>query len=853
MGSLHSLELLALEKAGLTGPIPSSIFNISSLKRIILVRNNFFGSLPGNMCLRLPMLEELNFNNNKLGGSIPGDIGNCSSLATIDLSRNIFTGLISEGIGKLTNLEALYLNLNRLSGPIPATIFNISSLRIISLVDNRLSGNLPSCKCLGLPNLEQLHLGLNNLSGKIPDIISNASKLTSIDLGSNMFTGPIPNSLDNPLNGALPVSIGNLSTFLESIVAGDCGFKGKIPNEIGNLSNLASLGLNNNYLIGSLPKTVKQLQRLQRLTVYKNQQQGSIPNELCNLQRLGTLGLGGNNFSGMVPACFGNISSLRYLALDSNKLTSTIPTSIWSLKDLLLLNLSSNSFVDNLPPDIGSLRAVLIIDLSVNRFSGQIPVTVGGLQSLLYLSLARNRLEGQIPESCGDMLSLQFLDLSHNNLSGAIPKSLEALSDLRRLNVSFNRLTGEIPRGGPFANFTNQSFLANEALCGAPQLQFPPCIAGSKHQSSRKTILLIICIPLSIASILLILIFAFALRRCRKRSKLPTQSDLFSEVTVERITYQELVRATDGFSESNLLGTGSFGLVYKGIFSHGRILAIKAFNLQREGAFTSFDTECEMLRNVRHRNLTKVISSCSNLDFKALVLEYMPNGSLEKWLYSHNYFLDMLQRLEIMIDVACALEYLHHGYSITVVHRDLKPSNVLLDEDMVAHVSDFGIAKFLVEGESVAQTKTLATFGYIAPEYGSEGLVSTKCDVYSYGITLMETFTRTKPTDEKFNGDLSLKRWVGESLLHNTIIQIIDASLLRPEEEDCTLKVRCVSSIMELALNCSSESPEERMDMVGVVAALKKIKVSFLANVKVACLSISEASVTAMWYLTRSD
>ncbi|KAF3648118.1 putative triacylglycerol lipase 2-like [Capsicum annuum] len=141
--------------------------------------------------------------------------------------------------------------------------------------------------------------------------------------------------------------------------------------------------------------------------------------------------------------------------------------------------------------------------------------------------------------------------------------------------------------------------------------------------------------------------------------------------------------------------------------------------------------------HLRHRNLVKVITSCSKLDFKALVLEYIPNGSLDKYLYSHNYFLDIRQRLSIMLDVACALEYLHHGWSSPVIRCDVKPSNVLLDEDMVSHLSDFGISKLLGEDESDFYTKTLATLGYIAPEYGLDGLVSTNCDVYSYGVLLL--------------------------------------------------------------------------------------------------------------------
>ncbi|KAK5844372.1 hypothetical protein PVK06_000508 [Gossypium arboreum] len=146
------------------------------------------------------------------------------------------------------------------------------------------------------------------------------------------------------------------------------------------------------------------------------------------------------------------------------------------------------------------------------------------------------------------------------------------------------------------------------------------------------------------------------------------------------------------------------------------LIAVKVFKLELEGAFKSFDVECDVLRNTRHRNLVKVISSCSNdLNFKALVLEFMANGSLDKWVYSNNQYLDILQRLNIMIDVASALEYLHHGNATPVVHCDLKPNNVLLDEDMVAHLSDFGITKLSCEEVSMIQTVTMATFGYMAP------------------------------------------------------------------------------------------------------------------------------------------
>nr|XP_027095892.1 probable LRR receptor-like serine/threonine-protein kinase At3g47570 [Coffea arabica] len=203
----------------------------------------------------------------------------------------------------------------------------------------------------------------------------------------------------------------------------------------------------------------------------------------------------------------------------------------------------------------------------------------------------------------------------------------------------------------------------------------------------------------------------------------------------------------------------------------------------------------------------------------------MPNGNLEKCSYSHNHFLDMFQRINIMIDVAYAFEYLHYGYDTPVVHCDLKPSNILLDEDMAAHVSDFGITKMFGEGESILHTNTLATLGYIAPEYGSEGIVSTRIDVYSFGIVLMEVFSRMRPSDEMFLGDLSLKSWIEDSL--PDALQVVDANLIRPEDEHFTHKLKCVLLIMNLALNCCRESPRERMNMKDVLAELLKIKNQF--------------------------
>lgn len=183
---------------------------------------------------------------------------------------------------------------------------------------------------------------------------------------------------------------------------------------------------------------------------------------------------------------------------------------------------------------------------------------------------------------------------------------------------------------------------------------------------TRKVTKIVLYTVLGIVASTIAVTIAFLLYRYQSQmqNKGQNQTEQFDVIQTVRYSCYELRQATEGYNEANLIGKGSVGSLYKGILKNGTLIAIKVFNLQsEEDAFRSVDRECEVLRNLRHRNLTKIISSCSNNDLKALVLEYMPNGSLEKWLYSEEHSLDMMQRLNTMIDVASALEYLHHGYS----------------------------------------------------------------------------------------------------------------------------------------------------------------------------------------------
>ncbi|XP_021826532.1 LRR receptor-like serine/threonine-protein kinase EFR isoform X2 [Prunus avium] len=868
IGFLDHVEELYVSYNALKGPVPVVVFNMSSLTTLTLYGNSLSGGLPDNICQHLPSLQNLYLGRNQFDGPLPSKLWQCRELLILYLSENNFSGSIPKNIGNLTMMKEISLSFNNLTGTIPWSIFNISTLIELSLSLNQLSGSLPANFGLGLPNLQGLYIAANDLSGVIPNL-SNASMLTRLELSQNSFTGFIPSTLcaltnlqsltlqtnnltidtstlsclanlrnltvlalaANPLNARLDDSFRNFSTSsLQYIYLKNCSMRGNIPIGIGNISSLVTLSLGYNQLSGSIPTSLGRLGNLQGLYLQGNKLQGYIPYELCQLDNLVQLVLGSNQLYGSIPSCLGNLTApLRYLSLASNSLSSTIPSNFWRLAYILSVDLSSNYLIGHLSQDIGNLKVVTKVDLSNNNLSGILPSTIGGLWDLVNLSLANNNLEGPIPSSFDRLLSLQLLDLSRNNLSGMIPKSLEALSLLKYMDLSFNRLQGEIPTGGPFQNFSAQSFVSNKALCGAARLQVPPCKNGTVEPNWRKAKYIIpgiISIILFVASVSIFVL-------CRKRKvEVAGEATSLPQLLWRRVSHLELLRGTNGFNENNLLGSGGFGSVYKGTLSDGIDVAVKVFSLQLEGAFKSFDRECEMLSNIRHRNLIKIISCCSEIDFKALVLKYMPNGSLEKWLYSQNS-LNILQRLNIMIDAASALEYLHHGYSIPIVHCDMKPSNILLDDDMVAHVADFGIAKLSGGGDSITQTMTLATVGYMAPEYALEGMVSTRGDVYSFGILVMETFPRRKPTDEMFDGEMNIKQWIANSLVlpDAKIDEVVDANLLgimtQQEDDDHVKKMDCISAIMRLALTCCAESPEERISMKEAVAILNKIKTVF--------------------------
>lgn len=756
LAGLSKLTILDLSMNFFEGHIPAEIGSLVELEQLSLTWNLLEGTIPSELG-SLRKLVYFNLGTNKLSGDIPEAIfcNGSSFLDYVDLSNNTLTGEIPLRDGcELRALRYLMLWSNGLVGHVPPALANSARLEWLDLESNMLSGELPSDIVRKLPRLQFLYLSYNDFVSHDGNTnlrpffsaLANSSNLQELELAANK------------LGGEIPANIGDLPRTLTQFHMAENLIYGSIPPQISNLFNLTLLNLSSNFLNGTIPTELCRMERLERVYLSNNSLSGEIPSAVGDLPHLGLLDLSRNKLSGLIPDSFANLSQLRRLLLyknqfsgmippslakcgnleildlSHNRLSGTIPDEVAGMRSLkIYLNLSSNYLHGGLPLQLSKMDMVLAVDLSSNNLSGTIPSQLGSCIALEFLNLSGNILEGPFPVSIGQLPYLQALDVSSNRLIGAIPQSLQASPTLKQLNLSFNSFFGNVSDDGAFAALTVDSFQGNGGLCGS--------IKGMKACKKRRHYhLIIVPILLSLVVTPIFCIFGscLALRsKIRQKLEIFSRDDMVDEEKQEsnehkypKISYRQLMEATGGFNPSSLIGSGQFGHVYEGVLQDNTRIAVKVLDSKTAGGILgSFKRECQILKRTRHRNLMRIITICSRPDFKALVLPLMSNGSLERHLYpSHklNQGLDLVQLVGICSDVAEGVAYLHHHSPVRVVHCDLKPSNILLNDDMTALVTDFGIARLVKAGDEGVTPYDSASYcstdgllcgsvGYIAP------------------------------------------------------------------------------------------------------------------------------------------
>ncbi|KAL9678109.1 hypothetical protein QQ045_015948 [Rhodiola kirilowii] len=812
------------------------------------------GPLPSNFN-RLSKLSNLGFQRNKFNGSLPSFSG-LSDLVYAYLNDNDFDSIPSDFFVGLTSLQALALDNNPLNSSTGWT-FPAQLRQSKQLV------NLSFIRC--------------NLVGELPDFIADFENLIELKLSFNRFVGGIPASFGKSmmqvlwLNGQEAGLSGSIEviasmTYLSQLWLHGNKFAGAIP-DIGNLTSLKELNLNGNQLVGVVPQSLVSLD-LAKLDISNNQLMGPIPKfKVVNAT------YDNNQFCQSVPGapCSADVTALLALLAAVNYPSNLVtqwsgndPCSpLWvgincdaQSKKITRIVLPNRRLNGTLSPSVSSLESLLEIKLGVNNLSGPIPESLTGLKSLNLLDLSDNNFEPPLPKFRSNVRVV----LNGNPQFAAAMVSPPSTPSQEAISP-----TGQQPSQTPLPQ---PPLLPphTAAIYGNIAPFSPIHIKESQHEKgSSNSKPIIIGLAVAGGSLILVIAIVLVLCRCKRmgsKSEVPLSCLFHSKAPSEHLnavkvtilssatgsssetdnsffsgnssgvlnshtllhsgsvtSVQFLRKVTDNFAPENELGRGGFGVVYKGILDDGTQIAVKRMEagVLSNKAIDEFQSEISVLSKVRHRHLVSLLGYSIEGNERLLVYEYMPQGALSRHLFHWESFklepLSWARRLCIALDVARGVEYLHGLARESFIHRDLKSSNILLGDDFRAKVSDFGLVKLAPGlGKSIA-TRLAGTFGYLAPEYAVMGRITTKSDVFSFGVVLIELLTGLRALDENRPEDIRyLAQWFSQIKSNKEkLMEAVDKTLDLQSDDATT--VENISIVAELAGHCTERDPRHRPDM----------------------------------------
>ncbi|KAL7163335.1 hypothetical protein ACSBR2_039433 [Camellia fascicularis] len=813
--------------------------NDGRITRIQIGHQNLQGSLPPTIN-NLTALLRFEVMSNQLTGSLPSFAG-LNSLQYLLLNDNNFSSIPSDFLSGLTSLQSVYLDNNPFSAwQIPVTFRDASTLQVFSAVSANITGKIPDF--LGgdtFSSLATLHLSFNYLEGELPAsfsgspiqslwlngqmsssklngsiaVIQNMTQLTEVWLQSNSFSGPLPD-----LSGL---------TMLQNFSVRDSAVTGPVPDSFVNLPSLRVVNLTNNQLQGPTPKFPPSVGV--DLIPGTNSFCLSDPGVLCD-RRVNTLLL--------------TAQAVGYPTIFATNWKGNDPCAAWlgiscSEGNITVVNFQKMGLTGTISPNFSSITSLQILILANNNLTGTIPNELTTLPNLKQLDVSNNQLYGKIPLFKSNVLVKTDGNPDIGKDSGGPTPGTPGTQTPPGSTPSTPSNNGTKTSGNS-GNKSSTGVVVGSVIGGvcvlfafgvglfcvyrakrkySGRVQSPnamvvhPRFSGSDHDAIKITI-------------------------ANSGVNGGTTSETFSHGSsgpsdihvIESgsmvISIQVLKNVTNNFSEENILGRGGFGTVYKGELHDGTKIAVKRMEsgVITEKGLDEFKSEIAVLTKVRHRHLVDLLGYCLDGNERLIVYEYMPQGTLSRFLFNWKEEglkpLEWSKRLTIALDVARGVEYLHGLAHQSFIHRDLKPSNILLGDDMRAKVADFGLVRLAPDGKASVVTKLAGTFGYLAPEYAVTGRVTTKIDVFSFGVILMELITGRKALDEtQPEESVHLVTWFRR--MHNnkdTFHKAIDQTIELDEET-----LASVSTVAELAGHCCGREPLQRPDMSHVVNVLSSL------------------------------
>ncbi|XP_048566243.1 probably inactive leucine-rich repeat receptor-like protein kinase At3g28040 [Triticum urartu] len=829
----------------------NALWPLSRLRALDLSRNRLSGPVaPGVGGLH--NLKTLDLSGNRFSGAVPEDIGLCPHLGAVDLSDNAFDGELPESMARLASLVRLSASANRLSGAVPAWLGGLAALQHLDLSDNALTGNLPDS--LGdLKDLSYLSLSKNRLAGSVPEAMSGCTRLAELHLRGNQLSGSIPDAL--------------FDVGLETLDMSSNALTGVLPSGSTRLAEtLQWLDLSGNQLTGGIPAEMALFFNLRYLNLSSTDLRTQLPPELGLLRNLTVLDLRSSGLYGPVPGDLCESGSLAVLQLDGNSLAGPIPDNIGKCSSLYLLSMGHNSLTGPIPAGMGELKKLEILRLEDNNLTGEIPQQLGGLESLLAVNISHNRLVGRLPASG------VFQSLDASALEGNLGVCSPLVAEPCVMNVPKPLVLdpNEYTHGG---NNNDSDLAANGDGSGGET-------APRKRRFLSVSAMVAICAALSIVlGVVVIALLNVSARRRRgvgggsadglfqgkelelessvvsgsstKSSKLAATGKMVTFGPGSSLRTEDFVGGADALlSKATEIGRGgAFGTTYRASVGEGRVVAVKKLSTASVvESRDEFDREARVLGKARHPNLMPLKGYYWTPQLQLLVTDYAPHGSLEGRLHGKDGEgaasfppLTWAERFRVVAGTARGLAYLHQSFRPPVIHYNLKPSNILLDSRCNPLIADFGLARLLRKPKQQQQPDgnggvgamgscrfmQSAAMGYAAPELACSSLrVNEKCDVYGFGVLVLELVTGRRAVEYGEDDVAVLTDQVRVALEQGAGVdddgaaaeRLVDPALRGefPEEE--------ALPVLKLGVVCTSQIPSNRPSMAEVVQILQVIR-----------------------------